>query len=75
MRGALLAGVTLALLALIEAGLAVAGVEGLLAGRDPFAGFSQRVRVFRAEPARGGGPRRSPGPDYTNRLRVWWRGI
>jgi tetratricopeptide (TPR) repeat protein len=53
MRAAVMAGVTLALLALIEAGLALAGVDGLFAERDPFAGFSQRVRVFRAEPARG----------------------
>jgi len=53
MRLALMAGVTLAVLAPIEAGLAVAGVEGLLAERDPFAGLSQRVRVFRAEPGRG----------------------
>lgn len=52
-RAAALSSATLALLALVELGLAAAGVEGLLAERDPFLGFSRRVRVFRAEPERG----------------------
>jgi tetratricopeptide (TPR) repeat protein len=53
LRAAIVAGITLALLGLIEIGLAVAGVQGLAGERDPFLGFSRLVRVFQAEAARG----------------------
>jgi tetratricopeptide (TPR) repeat protein len=39
--------------AAVELGLWVAGVPTLLEDRDPFVGFSDRVRVFEADPASG----------------------
>ena len=43
---------------IVEAGLWLAGVPTLMAERDPFQGFSDRVRVFELD--RGARARRSP---------------
>lgn len=54
LKQALFAVVAVALFfALIELALWFAGVETLLQERDPFAGFSESIRVFEADPASG----------------------
>lgn len=53
LRATIIGAVTLALLAMIETGLAMAGVRGLVADHDPFRGFSRRIRVFATDRDRG----------------------
>ncbi len=45
--------VLVAFFSILEAALWAAGVEPLLSERDPFEGFSRRVRVFEPDPSRG----------------------